>query len=295
MSPRDTGFAKLFGSGQNQKLLAGLPRSLREQLIGSGLDSHQMYAAASDSLDNADWLATTFIKLAAGGEWILPQTLYARAEGHMAAYVLYTIDYLDTLGALSAYLESSPFNTTDSDGWRQCAKFENFSTTGSRVFIVTPQNIDAITGPLRLRFTASAAAQFTVRAELILKQPVAHHSVLWLDDMYVSFTGQDTTYLQADAWLDVSRFLHVFALLEWSGDPTQPNLLTVKLETAASMSADPNAWLQVASSAMIPGVAVVLDGRSSVTNPPMSLLRLAFTASAAVSGTLRVGLLMKGN
>jgi len=128
--------------------------------------------------------------------------------------------------------------------------------------------------------------------ELLLKHAVEAQLIEWVPATMLSLPGSGTMTLPGDRWVDCAQFLHAFLLCEWSLASGSGSDLTVTLETAPSAASSTTSWVTVASGTMSAS-AVVIDGRFGATNPPMGVLRLKYSAANAVSGTLRVVLLLK--
>ncbi len=113
----------------------------------------------------------------------------------------------------------------------------------------------------------------------------ASERVVWLQGQFLSFTGGDL-YLTADQWLDCSEWMDAFIALEFSG--TGGSSLTALLQTAVAPSDLSAAWASVTSaSGTLTNGVLVLKAPGTLAVPPAGVLRLKFTAAAAVAGTVR--------
>jgi len=236
-----------------------------------------------------------FISLAASTSWVMPAALRQACSEFMNAHLLLRFDTLSTSGgSLMAKLQSAPTLSQDDNAWRDIASLGSpINAAGPQVLIVNDAASVPMTGHLRLKFSAiSATVDFSVRADLLLKHSVESAALDWLPATALSFPGSGSQVMPADQWVDCSRFLHAFVLCEFALSSGTATDLTVVLQTAPSESSDATAWVDVVSSTMS-ATSIVLDGRASASYPPMGVLRLKFSAAAAVSGTLRCVLLMK--
>lgn len=115
-------------------------------------------------------------------------------------------------------------------------------------------------------------------------------SSVWLDGLYLNFSSGDL-YMPAQEWADSRDSMDGYVLLEFTG--TGGSSLTVQVQTAAALTAESAAWLDVTSASVTMGQTRQVKLRWSVAIPPMAVLRLKFTAAAAVTGVLRAQLTLK--
>lgn len=234
-----------------------------------------------------------YFALSAGGTWLLPIANQPDVIRYFNACALLAVDSFSGAGTVDISLQSALTSSQDDNAWTTVASVTGISSTGPRVLFVGDAATNALLGVMRLKVVCNTAAvTLTLRAELLLKHEIEGLLREWLKPIVISFAGAGSSYMPADIWADCARFLHAFVLCEWTPATGSGANLTVALETAPNAAADSTSWATV-NSATMTNSAANIDGRMSNTNPTMGVLRLKYTASAALSGTLRVMLLLK--
>lgn len=111
--------------------------------------------------------------------------------------------------------------------------------------------------------------------------------VVWLEGQYLFFSGAGDAYVTADQWLDCRSWLDAFVAIEYTG--SSGSSLTVTLQTAVAPTDSATAWGDVtdASSALTNNAATLI-AKGTLAVPPAGVLRLKFSAAAALSGMVRV-------
>jgi len=243
----------------------------------------------------ANWLEATYLSLTAGSSWTMPVGMYSDCSAYMNAFILAQIDYLSTSGGtLTIEVQSAPIMSNDASAWQTVATVSSISTTGPQVIKVLRTATYPITGLLRLKVTAvTATVTFTIRAELLQKSKVPTRTLDWLAPTYISLATSGTWTMPMSHWLDTSGFVNAWLLCDFRASSGSGADLTVTLQTAPALSVDTDAWLTVGSAITLGTTPATYDARSSVTNPPMALLRLKLDAAAGLAGTLRVQVLQK--
>lgn len=237
---------------------------------------------------------TQIVTLAAGAEWYLPMGQYADARGWLNAYALLDFGYLSTSGGnLTAYLESAPALSFMSAGWPTVASESNITAAGFKTLNVVRNSGVPLGSWLRVRIVAaSAAVTFTVRIQLLFKEPVVSKEVLWFSAKTLSFTASGTQYLPADEYLDTEDFLNVVGLCDWSLISGSSADLAVNLQSAPDVASEAAAWVTIGS-VNLANATPFISGRVATSTGPMGAIRLSFVAAAALSGTLRMPLIFK--
>jgi hypothetical protein len=240
-------------------------------------------------------LDSTFLTLAASASWTLPAAQWVDSRKHLNAGLLIDVQSFKTSasGTLAFYLQSSPSLSQDNNGWTDLASVTGVSATGPQILFANFMSTNMVTGYLRLRVACSTGAvDFTIRAELLMQYAVAAELSQWLKPTLISFSAAGDLVMPADLWAPCAQYLHAWLLCDYQASFGSGSNLTVALQTAPSADADENSWLTVASATM-GNTAAVIAGPVTATNPIMGVLRLKYTASAALGGTLQVQLLLK--
>jgi hypothetical protein len=243
------------------------------------------------------WLPSTALDLDAYATWTLPVALQRDCSGHAAVAVALHVESLTTEGGdLTLMLQSSPAACAQDCGWQDLATVDDVDATGVHLLCAS-RATERPMGLLRLAITASGAAvSARIRAEILLKEPVASQGEVWVESLYLKLGESESVCMDAFDWRDASEFAEAFVLCEfvadagsWGGD------LTVSLQTAPTLAmADGAPWAEVDSTLMSDRFEI-LAGKVDGTNPPMGPLRLKWSAAPGdpLAGTFRAWLLLK--
>jgi len=114
---------------------------------------------------------------------------------------------------------------------------------------------------------------------------------VWLDGLYLSMVNLDVITLPAQSWVVCKDYMDVYVTLEFAG--TGGASVTAKVQTAAALSIDSIAWLDVTSASATLAQTRVFKLRWNLAVPPLAVLRLVFTANGAATGVVRAMVSMK--
>ena len=250
--------------------------------------------ALSASRDSEDgyWPSSTNAVLATNGKWTTPASQIVDARGAAGAYAVVTLQSISG-GTIDLELQACPVVSMDEAAWTTVASSTGITTAGVQVLKVTRLSTQVVTGYLRVRITCTAGpSTLNFRGELLQKQVEDSESGVWLEALPVGLTGSASWDMPLTWLVDSSRFLSCYLLLSYSG--SDGSAVTARLQTAPALSADANQWNTVATTTLA-ATSQLLDGRSTLSTPPMGLLRLRLEHSGGgtANGVLRVHYLLK--
>lgn len=241
---------------------------------------------------DGSWPSSTNTVLATNATWTTPASQIVDARGAAGAYAVVTLESISG-GTIDLDLEACPILSMDEAAWTTVVSSTGITTAGVQVLKVTRLSTQVVTGYLRLRITCTAGpSTLNFRGELLQKQVEDFESGVWLEALPVGLTGSGTWDMPLTWLVDCSRFLSCYLLLSYSG--SDGSAVTARLQTAVALSADANLWNSVATTTLA-ATSQLLDGRSTLSTPPMGLLRLRLEHSGGgtASGVLRVHYLLK--
>lgn len=280
-------------------LLEQMARSRASDRSGSGgrrsafeLGGQGVFSPPSGDRDAAYWPESTNIVVAAAATWTTPASRYLDARGAVAAFATVTVLSISG-GAVDIALQACPARSEDDNAWKTIASSTGISTAGPKILKCNRLSSEVVTGWLRVRITgASGTTTLNIRGEILLKQIEAYDAGDWFEALSISLTGSTNWTMPLDWMLDGSRFLSAYVLLSYSG--SDGSNVTASLLTAPGISTDANLYKTVATTTL--GTSVqLLDGRSTLTNPPMGVLRLklAHSGGGTADGVVRAQYLLK--
>jgi len=244
---------------------------------------------------SSSWIDNVYINLSAAEVWSMPTIKWMRCEDFMNAYVVINCDYFSGSGTLTLTVETAPFMSTNANAWRMAGTI-TVSERGVQGIKVRRFDAIPITGLIRIKMLCNTSAvAATLRVDLLLKENVPSKSLEWLQATYVSMLGSGSTIMPADMWLNIMGFVDLWLLVDFHVTSGGGSTLTVTLQTAPAYSIDDNAWQDVGTAVVMGTSPQVYDARVSVVHGPQGIVRLKYTATAAVTGVLRVQALLKDN
>jgi hypothetical protein len=240
------------------------------------------------------WIPDTPVSLAASVSWQTPPDLQCACADHRSAYALVEIRNFDPVedGTLSVYLETAPAASDDDGAWTSVAAATEIDET-TVIPLAAPRSATTpVMERLRLRLLAVGhAITCSVRAQLLLKEPASSLSAEWLPATRLSFGSAEDQIMSPEKWIEATPWSEAFLFCEYESSSGSADNLAVVLESAVGPDADDDAWLELARATMATGSAVLV---ARDDDAPLGVLRLRYDPAAALSGTLRAVLLLKG-
>lgn len=249
---------------------------------------------SGDPSQHGNWLDNYYFNLATSAIWTMPTIQYRACDRFMNAYAVINCDYFSGGGTLTVAIETAPILSASTGAW-QTAGSATVSATGIQLIKILRTSSTPITGLVRLKVTCNTSGvAATLRVDLLLKEVVPSKTEQWLQATYINFTGSGFLNMPADQWLNMDGFLNMWLLVDYTSVSGTASNLTIKLQTAPAYSVQTSGvWQDVGTTLTMGTTPQIYDGRATVTNAPQGIIRLAFSASAALTGVLRVQALFK--
>lgn len=280
ISGRDSSLSRSYGSP------SGLIGSMGDWNSGRG-------ASQYSAIQQGNWLDNLYLSLAPAATWTMPAVQWKPCDRFMNAYVVINCDNFSGAGTLTVGVETAPLLSMSAAAW-QTAGSVNVAATGLQVIKIVRTSAVPIMGLIRVKVTCNTnAVTATVRADLLLKEVVDAKIIEWQQATFISFSGGGALIMPADVWLNMDGFLNLWLLCDFTVASGAGGNLTLKLQTSPAYTMDANGWKDVGATLTLGSTPQVYDARTSVAHAPQGIIRLAYIASGAVSGVLRVQGLFK--